>query len=90
MSGGEIIYFELAAAGTLMETEKREIGGDIVSLDVAPVPTGRQRSRFLAVGSSDSTVSRFTCPVSLYATSWLKFSNNIYSAYSQFACSSFV
>ena len=57
MSGGEIIYFELAAAGSLMETEKREIGGDIVSLDVAPVPVGRQRSRFLAVGSSDSTVS---------------------------------
>lgn len=56
MSGGEIIYFELAAAGTLMETEKREVGGDIVSLDIAPVPAGRQRSRFLAIGSSDSTV----------------------------------
>ena len=56
MSGGEVIYFELAAAGTLMETEKRDIGGDIVSLDIAPIPSGRQRSRFLAIGSSDSTV----------------------------------
>ena len=57
MSGGEIIYFELEVAGTLKETEKREVGGDIVSLDIAPVPAGRQRSRFLAIGSSDSTVN---------------------------------
>lgn len=57
MSGGELIYFELAGAGTLMETEKKEVGGDIASLAVGPVPTGRQRSRFLAVGGFDSTVS---------------------------------
>ena len=56
MSGGEIIYFELAAAGTLIETDRKEVGGDIASLDIAPIPEGRQRSRFLAVGGSDSTV----------------------------------
>lgn len=39
-----------------METEKKEVGGDITSLDVAPIPVGRQRSRYLAVGTADSTV----------------------------------
>ena len=57
MSGGEIIYFELAAAGQLLETEKKELGGDIASLDIASIPAGRQRTRFLAVGAFDSTVS---------------------------------
>jgi len=59
MSGGEIIYFELAAAGTLIETERKEVGGDVASLDIAPIPLGRQRSRFLAMGGSDSMVSAF-------------------------------
>ena len=31
-----------------MEAEKREMGGDVAALDVAPVPEGRQRARFLA------------------------------------------
>lgn len=39
-----------------METEKKEVGGDITSVDVAPIPAGRQRSRYLAVGTADSTV----------------------------------
>lgn len=65
MTGGELVYFELAAAGTLLETEKKEVGGDIASLDVAPVPTGRQRSRFLAVGGFDSTV---ISQLSIYCT----------------------
>lgn len=67
MSGGEIIYFELAAAGTLMETEKKEIGADIISLDVAPVSAGRQRSRFLAIGTSTSTVCSMNA-IWLYTT----------------------
>jgi hypothetical protein len=40
----------------LVEVEKRELGGDIASLDIAPLPEGRQRSKFLAVGSFDGTV----------------------------------
>ena len=55
LSGGEVIYFELNAMGQLMETEKRDMTGDVACLDIAPVPEGRQRSRFLAVGSYDST-----------------------------------
>lgn len=42
--------------GQLVETEKKEMSGDVACLDVGPVPEGRQRSRFLAVGSYDNTV----------------------------------
>lgn len=40
----------------LVESEKREMGGDVACVDVAPVPEGRQRCRFLAVGMFDGTV----------------------------------
>lgn len=56
LSGGELIYFELSATGQLLEVEKHDLAGDVVSLDIAPVPEGRQRSRFLAVASYDSKV----------------------------------
>lgn len=56
LSGGELIYFEMDMTGQLMEVEKREMPGDVACLDIAPVPEGRQRSRFLAVGSYDSTI----------------------------------
>jgi splicing factor 3B subunit 3 len=32
------------------------MSGDVACLDIAPVPEGRQRSRFLAVGSYDNTI----------------------------------
>ncbi|CAN1257722.1 Spliceosome-associated protein 130 B [Linum perenne] len=51
LSGGELIYFEVDMTGQLMEVEKHEMSGDVACLDIAPVPEGRQRSRFLAVGS---------------------------------------
>lgn len=38
----------LPVQGMLIEAEKREMGGDVASLDIAPVPEGRQRARFLA------------------------------------------
>lgn len=56
LSGGECIYFEQDQMGQLAETEKKEMSGDVACLDVGPVPEGRQRSRFLAVGSYDNTV----------------------------------
>lgn len=56
LSGGELIYFEMDMSGQLMEIEKRDMFGDVACLDIAPVPEGRQRSRFLAVGSYDSTI----------------------------------
>lgn len=45
LGGGELIYFELNAAGSLLETEKRDMGTEVIALDVAPVAEGRQRSR---------------------------------------------
>ncbi|KAF9598013.1 hypothetical protein IFM89_023585 [Coptis chinensis] len=56
LSGGELIYFEMDITGQLMEVEKHEMSGDVACLDIAPVPEGRQRSRFLAVGSYDNTI----------------------------------
>nr|XP_010937208.1 spliceosome-associated protein 130 A [Elaeis guineensis] len=56
LSGGELIYFGLDMTGRLMEMEKHEMSGDVACLDIAPVPEGRQRSRFLAVGSYDNTI----------------------------------
>ncbi|XP_006293329.2 spliceosome-associated protein 130 A [Capsella rubella] len=56
LSGGELIYFEADMSGQLMEVDKHEMSGDVACLDIAPVPEGRQRSRFLAVGSYDNTV----------------------------------
>lgn len=57
LSGGELIYFELSINGQLLEVDKKDLAGDVACLDVAPVPEGRQRSRFLAVASYDSTVT---------------------------------
>lgn len=56
LSGGELLYFELDAAGQLQETEKRDMAGEVACLDIGPLPEGRQRSRFLAVASFDSSV----------------------------------
>ncbi|KAF6148902.1 hypothetical protein GIB67_014273 [Kingdonia uniflora] len=56
LSGGELIYFEMDITGHLVEIAKYEMSGDVACLDIAPVPEGRQRSRFLAVGSYDNTI----------------------------------
>ena len=64
LASGEIIYFELTQTGQLLEVEKKDIAGGVACIDVAPIPEGRQRSRFLAVGSHDSTVSNFACQAS--------------------------
>ncbi|CAI0443010.1 unnamed protein product [Linum tenue] len=56
LSGGELIYFEVDMTGQLMEVEKHEMSGDVACLDIAPVPEGRQRSRFLAVGTYDNII----------------------------------
>ena len=39
-----------------MEVETHEMSGDVACLEIAPVPQGRQRSRFLAVVSYDNTI----------------------------------
>uniref|UniRef100_A0A7R9Z712 DNA damage-binding protein 1 n=1 Tax=Chlamydomonas euryale TaxID=1486919 RepID=A0A7R9Z712_9CHLO len=56
LSGGEVIYFELDAMGLLLEERKREMEEEVLCMDVAPVPEGLVRSRFLIVGCADLTV----------------------------------
>lgn len=44
-------------SGQLNEyTERKEMNTDIVCMDLARVPSGEQRTRFLAVGLADNTV----------------------------------
>lgn len=57
LSGGEIFYFELDAAGQLMELGHYEFGKEIKCLDMGIVPNSRARSSFLAVGFNDDTVN---------------------------------
>ncbi|KAJ3708266.1 hypothetical protein LUZ61_011971 [Rhynchospora tenuis] len=56
LSGGELIYFDMDMMGQLMEADKNEMPGDVACLAFAPIPEGRRRSRFLAVGSYDNTI----------------------------------
>lgn len=58
LTGGDIIYFELdPASGMLVEMAKDDsFNEDVSTLDIAPAPEGRARSRFLAVGMYNSTV----------------------------------
>ena len=66
LAGGEVVAFELdggagaggagAGGGSLLEVDRKEIGADVGAVDIPPVPEGRLRSRFLAVGAYDGTV----------------------------------
>lgn len=49
------MYFELEE-DKLMQIEKKVLDSDVISLDIAPIPENRQRSKFLAVGCSDNYV----------------------------------
>nr|GEZ73293.1 hypothetical protein [Tanacetum cinerariifolium]GEZ73296.1 hypothetical protein [Tanacetum cinerariifolium] len=44
------------ATGILMEIVKKKVAAEVACLDIAPVPEGMQKSRFLAVGSYDITI----------------------------------
>ena len=41
LDGGEIIYFELDMMGQLLEERKRDMGEDILCMDVAPLQVWR-------------------------------------------------
>lgn len=49
------MYFELED-DKLNQIEKKVLDSDVISLDIGPIPEGRQRSKFLAVGCSDNYV----------------------------------
>jgi len=51
------VYFELDdMSGMLNEIESRFFDSEVACIDIADVPEGRQRCRFLAVGYVDKTV----------------------------------
>ena len=56
LAGGEVVYFELDAAGSLIEVKTIDLQQEVSCLDVGEVPEGLARSSFLAVGCWDDTV----------------------------------
>ncbi|XP_054165050.1 splicing factor 3B subunit 3-like isoform X2 [Oppia nitens] len=57
LTGGEIVYFEMDISGQLNEyTDRKDMNCDVICMALGEVPSGEQRSRFLAVGLSDNTV----------------------------------
>jgi len=55
LTDNSIIYFELDAANQLEERAKPEIGGEVAALDLASIGAGRSRSKFMVVGTFEST-----------------------------------
>ena len=57
LSGGELVYFELDTLGQLTEhQERKQMPSNVTALALGTVKEGRARSKFLAIGCSDSTV----------------------------------
>ncbi|KAG0304071.1 Splicing factor 3B subunit 3 [Linnemannia gamsii] len=57
LTGGELVYFEVDESGNLSESNvRREMSGNVTCLSIQPLPVGRRRVRFLAVGCDDNTV----------------------------------
>jgi len=51
----EIIYFELQG-DKLEQIEKKVLDSEILSLHIGPIPEGRNKSKFLAVGCADNSI----------------------------------
>ena len=56
LTGYELVYFELDETGQLLESEKKDLAGEIASVCIAPLPEGKLRAKFLAVGGYDATI----------------------------------
>jgi splicing factor 3B subunit 3 len=56
LAGGEIVYFELDAAGQLMEMKTLDLQQEVSCLDIGEIPEGLARASFLVVGCWDDTV----------------------------------
>ncbi|KAJ8329230.1 pre-mRNA-splicing factor rse1 [Batrachochytrium dendrobatidis] len=57
LSNNEIVYFELDVSGHLNEfQDRKEMSSRVLCLSLSPIPTGRLRARFLAIGCADLTV----------------------------------
>jgi len=60
LSGGDIYYFELDGMGQLMDVHNKFMGREVACLALAPIPHGRQHTRFLAVGDWVSAYPAFS------------------------------
>eukprot|EP00920_Eleutheroschizon_duboscqi_P012529 GHVT01029802.1.p1 GENE.GHVT01029802.1~~GHVT01029802.1.p1 ORF type:complete len:731 (+),score=211.20 GHVT01029802.1:281-2194(+) len=56
LSGGELVYFEIDESGTMKEICTKDLNAETSCLALQPVPTGRTKASFLAVGSLDGVV----------------------------------
>lgn len=57
LTGGELVYFEVDESGNLSESHvRREMSGNVTCLSIQPLPAGRKRVRYLAVGCDDNSV----------------------------------
>lgn len=62
MTGAELAYFELdESTGHLLEMDRKELHHDVTCLALSPVPRGRQRARYMAIGCFDQTVLLCQC-----------------------------
>jgi splicing factor 3B subunit 3 len=53
-SGGELYYFHVGVGDQLTEVAKKEMGNEVLCMDIAPIPTGRVHARYLAVGDAET------------------------------------
>lgn len=56
LAGGEVVYFELDAAGQLMETKTLDLQQEVSCLDIGEIPDGSARASFLVLGCWDDTI----------------------------------
>eukprot|EP01094_Clydonella_sp_ATCC50884_P006453 TRINITY_DN1564_c0_g1_i10.p1 TRINITY_DN1564_c0_g1~~TRINITY_DN1564_c0_g1_i10.p1 ORF type:complete len:1192 (-),score=452.93 TRINITY_DN1564_c0_g1_i10:363-3938(-) len=54
LGGGELYYFEVDPSGQFSEVAKKEVGRNVLCLDMSPVPENRRRARYLAIGDADT------------------------------------
>jgi len=52
--GGELYYFNVDIGGQLIEIAKKEMGNEVLCIDIAPIPSGRLHARYLAVGDTET------------------------------------
>ena len=82
------IIFHWLKSGQLNEyTERKDMSADVICMALASVPSGEQRSRFLAVGLADNTVRIISLDPSviiihlLFVSYWRIFSSHLKSFY---------
>jgi splicing factor 3B subunit 3 len=57
LSSNEVVYFELDQSGNLNEFQQhKEMSSMVTCIALSPIPEGRLRAQFIAVGCADNTV----------------------------------